>query len=254
MFRFQNGFTLIELLVVISILSLLSSIIFASVNSARGQAEIAAGKQFDDQITKKLYLDAYYVVGDASGSSVTNDGKENLSGTLIGATVTSDSIKGDAYAFNTNDARIVFPYSDNFENQLTNNSFVWSAWIKPNDIVTEQPIIANRRSDSFNFGIRDGALFARFNDREIRTEAIIQTNQWQHVAISYENNSGITESVFYLNGAETSQVAGDDLDGYDSDIVRVDTPFNIYIGYEQRGGREFNGIIDEPKMFAGKLR
>lgn len=37
----KSGFTLIELLVVISIISLLSSVVFASVNSARGKARYA---------------------------------------------------------------------------------------------------------------------------------------------------------------------------------------------------------------------
>lgn len=38
------GFTLIELLVVISIISLLSSVVFATVNGAREKARIAAAK------------------------------------------------------------------------------------------------------------------------------------------------------------------------------------------------------------------
>lgn len=41
----KNGFTLIELLVVIAIISLLSSIILASLNSARGKASNSAIKE-----------------------------------------------------------------------------------------------------------------------------------------------------------------------------------------------------------------
>ncbi len=54
----QKGFTLIELLVVVAIISLLSSIVFASLNSARAKARDSKAKQDFHQITNALYL--YY--------------------------------------------------------------------------------------------------------------------------------------------------------------------------------------------------
>ncbi|MDO8564485.1 MAG: type II secretion system protein [bacterium] len=54
----SRGFTLIELLVVIAIIGLLSSVVFASLNSARGKARDARRKADLTQISKALEL--YY--------------------------------------------------------------------------------------------------------------------------------------------------------------------------------------------------
>jgi prepilin-type N-terminal cleavage/methylation domain-containing protein len=74
--NYSKGFTLIELLVVIAIIGLLSSIVLASLNSARGKARdarrLADMKQL--QLAMELYLDTY---GDyppaGSGSYLASD-------------------------------------------------------------------------------------------------------------------------------------------------------------------------------------
>ena len=52
----KRGFTLIELLVVIAIISLLSSIVFASLNSARNKARVARAASDLRQIVNALAL------------------------------------------------------------------------------------------------------------------------------------------------------------------------------------------------------
>jgi len=53
----DKGFTLIELLVVVAIIGLLSSIVMASLNSARGKAKDAAIKEEVSQFTNLLALE-----------------------------------------------------------------------------------------------------------------------------------------------------------------------------------------------------
>lgn len=66
--RKNRGFTLIELLVVVAIISLLSSIVFASLNSARDKAKISALKTQLTQMRTLLNLEGADI-GNYSGLS-----------------------------------------------------------------------------------------------------------------------------------------------------------------------------------------
>lgn len=77
--HFSKGFTLIELLVVIAIISLLSSVVLASLNSARAKARDA--KRMSDlhniQLALEMYYDkygTYQVAGTGWGSNVPGGG------------------------------------------------------------------------------------------------------------------------------------------------------------------------------------
>lgn len=56
LFHKKNGFTIIELLIVIAIIGLLSSVVLASLNSARQKAKIAKAKVDLNQILKAMLM------------------------------------------------------------------------------------------------------------------------------------------------------------------------------------------------------
>src|SRR6185436_8533900 len=94
MHKFSRGFTLIELLVVIAIIGILSSVVLASLNSARKKGRdarrIADIKQL--QLALELYYDAHPTVGyPAVLSTLVTDG-------LI-ATIPTDPQNSAAYSY-----------------------------------------------------------------------------------------------------------------------------------------------------------
>jgi len=80
-FSGRGGFTLIELLVVISIISLLSSVVLASLNSARNKSKIAATKQQMTQIVKGMVV----AQGESSKTLTKITGTGWTAGSCIGA-------------------------------------------------------------------------------------------------------------------------------------------------------------------------
>jgi prepilin-type N-terminal cleavage/methylation domain-containing protein len=80
----KKGFTLIELLVVVAIIGLLSSVMLASLNSARGKARDA--KRLSDMHQMQVALELYYnTFGSYPNSDYAGCGGWDSSGTPVGA-------------------------------------------------------------------------------------------------------------------------------------------------------------------------
>ena len=93
----KSGFTLIELLVVVAIISLLSSIVFASLSSARVKARDARRlsdmKQINNAINLYFSKNGFYpICNDAGGNSLTLtiNGTDCVSLALKGANIMSE--------------------------------------------------------------------------------------------------------------------------------------------------------------------
>ena len=138
------------------------------------------------------------------------------SGSLFGTNNFATGQVNDAFNFNGIDNYVVIPYSTN--HSVTN--FTIEGWINPADISKPQPILefsettgsvgvhiwlsvngytaADMPGDLY-FNFREGTPQGVRSDHVMQsTNNIIKSNQWQHIAATYDKSSG-TGSM-YLNG------------------------------------------------------
>ncbi len=150
MLRNSKGFTLIELLVVISIISLLSSIVLATLNSARGKANTAAALQFSSQ--NHTALGAYSALdaglNEGTGSQI-YDGFSvvPISGTVDGTTWVTNTPtgKGSALHFNGSNNYVQGTMDGSTFVDTAGNAkdFTISAWFKQDTAGTWAAIFSN---------------------------------------------------------------------------------------------------------------
>ena len=104
--KYSKGFTLIELLVVIAIIGILSSVVLASLNTARNKGSDAAAKAGFAQIRNQAEL--YYDSVGSYGASITSCSTgvfasssaiiTNIGGNITGTTTCNTSTDGSKWA------------------------------------------------------------------------------------------------------------------------------------------------------------
>lgn len=235
--KHTKGFTLIELLVVISIISLLSSIVMSSLNSAREKARIGAGLKMSSNLVHSYGADAVGVwnLDEGTGSIAYNSsGSGSTNGTITGATwINTGPNNKPSLAFTTGNNVIV-------GNVTTSNNVTVAAWVLTNSS-GQQPIFSNRGSGLY-FGTTGGKFFTYYNGSSVApmfSQQSINDNKWHHVV--WTSNGSVEK--MYIDGQ------------FDSSLVQTRAAYTGtgYIGYDSPNGEYFYGNIAQVAVYNDSL-
>ncbi len=176
-------------------------------------------------------------------------------GTLENGMTFSVGKVNQAFAFTTTNAGVHIPASVSL-NVGTGNGFTIEGWINPSDVSILGPIAEwNTGSgwgvhffiDPFSYGVGPGSLYANIVDsgggwHQIQTASgAITTNQFQHVAVTYDKTSGIAR--LFCNGSMLLQ--------QNIGSFTPLTSFDLYLGRRPGGDATytFPGSIDELSVY-----
>ncbi len=245
----RKGFTLIELLVVISIISLLSSVVLASLNSARAKARLAAGKQFAASVHHAAGDQAIGMWDfDACSGTTAADSAGSSDFALTGSpTWSSDSPRGTGCAMTFNGTSQYGTIVTTAFNKVNGEEITVSAWIKPGKLGSGyQGIVSNRGTGGtpynwiFYLHTTDGAL--SFHGSAQNKSAYVPTlDTWTHVAAVVDSSGN---AKLYANGSVVQSYSG-----YSFGTVAG----RLNVGATSPGSEYFQGSIDEVRVYSKTL-
>jgi prepilin-type N-terminal cleavage/methylation domain-containing protein len=246
----KKGFTLIELLVVISIISLLSSIVIASLNEARDKARIAKALQFDAHIKNALGSEIIEEWNfDGSINDITGNGNTvfNISGSPTYIT----SIRGQGLNLNGSTWIGVDDYPS--KTKLgDHDSYAVSLWFKTsiknnNQTITDRwasggkyawEILGPQNDGRIKFSIWDGSTMV-----SIYSKTDLADNKFHHLLIEKDLQDDVIR--LYIDGELHST-------GQDTTTGNLYSASSLmYIGGV--GSGDFQGIIDEVRVYHSGL-
>lgn len=229
--KIEKGFTLIEMLVVISIIGILSSIVFVSLKNAQDSSRIANNQTFATH-TKHAFAaeaEALWSFDDVSGT-VLKDFAAKHDGTLTNTSMISSvtpSNSGSSLYFNGS-------------NRVTLNSVIVpdvttiSMWVKTSD---------SNKSPFFSNGVLDIGIYTQggtkgkfwVNDssmsppgkKTMLSNKSINDNKWHHVAWT----SNRTVSIIYIDGVEDNRDPRISLESTGVGYLGFSSPNNYFTGY-----------------------
>jgi prepilin-type N-terminal cleavage/methylation domain-containing protein len=257
----NRAFTLIELLVVISVIGLLSSIVMASLNSAREKGRMAAARQFEGNVYR---VAAEQAVGIWDFDECTGTFAADRSGTGNNGVLTNMATSSwSADTPNGIGCSLFFDGTNDFVNvgnapslrDISAGSFSIAAWMKTSDTSGRGALVGtySGAGPAINFEIYLTGRMRYYHqgssvtDDFQSTKSTLRDGSWHHVVMVRDTSTG--RASLYVDGALDGQSTITAGDG----SVSVANVF--YIGSDSRVTVDIthSGYIDGVRIFSKAL-